>query len=63
VIRVPVMVVVGSDDQVTPVSEAQRMAEGIPRADMVVIPRSGHLSSLEQSDEFNRALSAFLSRL
>jgi 3-oxoadipate enol-lactonase len=62
-IRVPVMVVVGSDDQVTPVSEAQRMAEGIPRADMVVIPRSGHLSSLEQSDEFNRALSAFLSRL
>jgi pimeloyl-ACP methyl ester carboxylesterase len=62
-IRVPALVVVGSDDQVTPPSEAERLASEIPHAELVVIPRSGHLSSLEQPDEFSAALARFLSRL
>ncbi len=62
-IRVPALVVVGSDDTLTPLAEAERLADGIPKAELVVIPRSGHLSNLEQPQDFNAALSTFLSRL
>ena len=62
-IRVPALVVVGTDDRLTPVDEARRMADAIPGAELVVIPRSGHLSSLERPDAFGAALSAFLSRI
>lgn len=62
-IQVPALVIVGSDDHVTPIAEARRIADGIPDAELVVIPRSGHLSSLERADEFGAVLSTFLSRL
>jgi pimeloyl-ACP methyl ester carboxylesterase len=62
-IRVPALVLVGQDDSVTPVSEAERLATAIAGAELVVIPRSGHLSSLERPKDFSTALSAFLSRL
>ena len=39
------------------------MADMIPTAELVVIPRAGHLSNLEQPQTFNAALTAFLSRL
>jgi pimeloyl-ACP methyl ester carboxylesterase len=60
-IRVPALVVVGSDDVVTPPVEAERLASEIPRAELIVIPRSGHLSNLEQPDAFSAALARFLS--
>lgn len=62
-IRVPCLVLVGDEDTVTPPDEAQRLADGIPGATRVVIAGAGHLSNLEQPEQFSAATEAFLSRL
>lgn len=55
-IRVPTLVVVGADDASTPPAHAEEIADGIPGARLVVIPRAGHLSPLERPDLVNPAL-------
>jgi pimeloyl-ACP methyl ester carboxylesterase len=62
-IRVPTLVVVGTDDQLTPVPVAEALAAGIPGARLEKIPGAGHLSNLERPDEFNAALRSFLDGL
>ena len=59
-IRVPVLVIVGEEDTLTPVGESRRIAEGVPDGRLVVIPGAGHLSNLEDPDSFNEALKSFL---
>ena len=59
-ISIPTLVVVGSEDAVTPVSEAEGMAAAIPGARMEVIEGAGHLSNLERWDLFNGAVNSFL---
>ena len=54
------LVVVGDQDEITPVAEAQAMQAAIPQSTLCVIPDAGHLSSLEQPDAFSRALADFL---
>jgi pimeloyl-ACP methyl ester carboxylesterase len=60
---VPTLVLVGDEDEITPPPESRRLAEAIPGASLVLIPKSGHLSNLERPGEFNHALTAFLDRL
>jgi 3-oxoadipate enol-lactonase len=62
-IRVPTLVVVGEEDAITPVAEAETLHRGIAGSRMAVIPRAGHLSSLENPDEFNRQVRSFLAAL
>lgn len=59
-ISAPALVVVGADDTVTPVGDAEAMVEAIPGAELAVIADAGHLSNLEQPEAFNRALREFL---
>ena len=59
-IRVPTLIIVGSEDTVTPPDFAQRLASAIPSATLVELPLSGHLSNLETPDLFNRAVASFL---
>ncbi len=59
-IRCPALVVVGDEDELTPVSSAETIHEGIADSRLVVIPRAGHLSNMENPDAFNAALSEFL---
>jgi len=61
-IRVPTLVVVGEEDAITPLAEAETLQRGIAGSRLAVIPRAGHLSSLENPDEFNRQIGAFLVR-
>ena len=61
-IAVPTLVVVGSEDVLTPASEAATMAAAIPRARLDVIPGAGHLANLEDPVAVNAALRAFLDR-
>ncbi len=60
---VPTLVVVGDEDEITPLAESQRIADAVPGASLVVIPKAGHLSNLERPEEFNQALATFLGRL
>ena len=62
-ITVPTLVVVGEDDALSPPEVAREMQARIPRAELVVLPRAGHLSNLEAADEFNAAVERFLDRL
>jgi pimeloyl-ACP methyl ester carboxylesterase len=62
-LAVPTLIIVGDEDVLTPVDDARKMQAANPKAELVVIPRSGHLTNLEDPDAFNAALRAFLSRL
>jgi pimeloyl-ACP methyl ester carboxylesterase len=62
-ISCPALVIVGSEDGITPLSEAEKMSQAIPNARLVKIESSGHLSNLEQPDEFNRAVAGFLKEM
>jgi pimeloyl-ACP methyl ester carboxylesterase len=59
-IRVPVLAIAGSDDQITPPAGMREMAQAIPGARFTLIQDAGHLSPLEQPAAFNRALQSFL---
>ena len=59
-ISCPTLVVVGDEDALTPLPMAQTMASGIPGATLVVLPRAGHLSSVEQPAAFDAALHGWL---
>jgi pimeloyl-ACP methyl ester carboxylesterase len=60
-IHVPTLILVGLEDTVTPVANALEMQRGIGGAELVQIPRAGHLSNLEQPEAFDAALARFLS--
>jgi pimeloyl-ACP methyl ester carboxylesterase len=62
-ISCPVLVIGGSDDGLTPLSEAKTLRDGIPGARMRVIPHAGHLSNLENPADYNKALVEFISSL
>jgi 3-oxoadipate enol-lactonase len=62
-IQVPVLVVAGDDDQITPAEGMQEMAGAIPGAQFVLIRGAGHLSPLEQPAAVNRAVESFLTQL
>jgi pimeloyl-ACP methyl ester carboxylesterase len=60
---VPVLVVVGEEDVLTPPSESEAIAAALALGRLVRIPGAGHLSPLEKAGEFGEELSAFLSAL
>ncbi|GHE47865.1 alpha/beta hydrolase [Streptosporangium violaceochromogenes] len=59
-VRVPTLVVVGGDDEFTPVGDARLMHEVIPGSVLVVIEDTAHMPNLERPVEFNGVLSEFL---
>jgi pimeloyl-ACP methyl ester carboxylesterase len=61
-VTVPTLVITSEHDQVVPPAVSRAMADAIPRAELVTIPRAGHLSNIEQAALFNAALTAFLDR-
>ena len=62
-LRVPTLIVVGSEDPITPVADAQRMHALMPQSRMVVIDGAAHMANFEQPEAFNRAVGAWISTL
>ena len=56
----PVVVVVGDEDTVTPVAAAEHMVEAAPHARLVVVPRAGHLTAIEDPAAVATALGVLL---
>jgi pimeloyl-ACP methyl ester carboxylesterase len=52
----PTLVLVGADDKQTTPEHATEIANGIPGAELVVVPECGHLSTLEQPSAVTAAL-------
>ena len=59
-IRVPVLVLCGAEDRVTPRALSTALTRLIPGARCELIDRAGHLSNLEQPDDFNTLVGAFI---
>ncbi|PYS91042.1 MAG: alpha/beta hydrolase [Acidobacteria bacterium] len=55
-IDVPTLIIVGSEDAITPPQDAELMHRAIRGSLFKVIAGAGHCSNLERPDEFNRAL-------
>lgn len=60
-IEVPTLVLVGENDQLTPPRKAIEMASAIPGAELVTVPRAGHLTTMERPAEVSGALLKWLS--
>lgn len=61
-IKAPTLIVVGEEDQGTPVAASRAINEKIAGSELVIIKSASHLSNLEQPEEFTRALTTFLGR-
>jgi len=59
-ITVPTLVIAGDVDVITPPADARALTAAIPGARLVVIPKAGHLSPLENPRAFNAAVRTFL---
>jgi pimeloyl-ACP methyl ester carboxylesterase len=62
-IAAPTLVLVGSEDAITPLSAAQTLVDHIPQAQLQIIEGAGHLSNMEQPEQFNRFVLQFLKSL
>jgi pimeloyl-ACP methyl ester carboxylesterase len=61
-IRVPTLMMAGTDDRTAPPSIMERMAAKVPNAEYVLLEGCGHLGPMDQPDEFNAALEGFLGK-
>ena len=59
-VRVPTLVLVGTDDAIAPPARALAMAKLVPGAECHVVPAAGHLAPLEQPLATSRLLADFL---
>ncbi len=58
-ITVPTLLIWGELDARSPLSVAGELERAIPNAELVVIPRAGHVSNLERPEPFNDAVREF----
>jgi len=56
----PTLIIAGNEDAIIPVTEAQAMHRAIPGSSLVVLPRAGHLSNLEDPFGWRTALDHWL---
>ena len=62
-ISIPTLILCGKEDEVTPLAQSEFMNETIKGSILHVIDNAGHVSNLEQADEFNKHLRNFLTTL
>ena len=59
-VRVPALILCGEEDRLTPPADSEALHQGMRGSRLVLIPRAGHLASLERPDAFNAAFTTFL---
>lgn len=59
-IHAPALIVAGELDEATPPSQAKELHAAIVGSELVLLRGAGHLSNVEQPDEFNEFLLTFL---
>jgi pimeloyl-ACP methyl ester carboxylesterase len=60
---VPVTLLVGDSDRLTPASHSHRMAEALPDAELVVVPGAGHSVNISRREVVDSALLRLLDRV
>ena len=59
-IKIPVLIMVGKEDKITPIAAAQQMHEIIKDSRLQIIPHAGHVINVENPTAFNFQLVNFL---
>lgn len=59
-ITVPTLIIVGRQDEFTPVAKAEEMQAKIPGSRLVIVEDAGHMPNLEHPEEFNEIVLGFL---
>jgi pimeloyl-ACP methyl ester carboxylesterase len=62
-LELPVLVVVGTHDRLTPPRHALRTAGALPHSQLVELPRCGHMPMLERRHEFARLVEEFSAKI
>lgn len=60
---VPVTVLCGTHDRLTPLAHSRRIAAELPAAELVVVPGAGHSVNLSRPEVVHAALLGLLDRL
>ena len=61
-IKVPTLIIVGEEDQGTPVAASKVMHEKIHGSQLVILKSAAHLANMEQPEAFTNALTGFLGK-
>ena len=59
-IIIPTLVIVGLDDEFTPVSKAEELRKNLKNCKLEIIEEAGHLPNMEQAKIFNKVVLEFL---
>jgi len=62
-IKLPTLVICGSEDKLTPPETMQPMADKIPGAKFLIVEKAGHMTPIEQPDVINKAIKDFLVKI
>lgn len=62
-INVPTLIIVGREDELTPVEMSERMHREISDSQLVIIPDAAHLAPMEQPGKVNAAIESFLPKI
>jgi pimeloyl-ACP methyl ester carboxylesterase len=62
-ITAPALIIVGSEDRMTPVKYSEYLAKTLSDAKLVVIEKAGHMVALEQSEAVASAVQAWIATL
>jgi pimeloyl-ACP methyl ester carboxylesterase len=57
---IPVMVICGAADRVTPVARSRTIADSLPESQFVIVPEAGHMAMMESPAVVNEALRGLL---
>ena len=61
-LKMPVLIVWGEEDHITPLAQGQEMAKLIPLAELDVVPGCGHLAPVQCANQISPKMLGFLNR-
>jgi len=62
-ITVPTLIICGKEDKITSIERSEFLFSNIDHSSLKIISDAGHISNLEQSEEFNKCLGNFITAL
>jgi pimeloyl-ACP methyl ester carboxylesterase len=62
-LRMPVLILCGTRDMLTPLALSQRLHELIPGSELVIVQGAGHMLPLELPERVNQEIVAFMQRV
>ena len=62
-IRVPTLIIWGEEDKVVPLEGGRNFKRDIPAAELVILPKCGHIPQEEQPQETQGLVTKFLKNL